>query len=60
MDSAIVKIIFVTVSLVLAAVAVKSAYGGYLASEAVVDVAGASMSPADAVSNLTNTIAGNV
>lgn len=60
MDSAIVKIVFVTISLVLAAVAVKSAYSGYLGSQAMVNVSGASMSPEQAISNLTTTIAGNV
>ena len=60
MDSAILKIVFVTVSLVLAAVAVKTAYSGYIGSQALVNISGTTMSPDQAVSNLTQTIAGNI
>jgi len=60
MDSAMVKIIFVTVSLVLVSIALKSAYAGYLGTQTTVSVAGASMSPEQAIGNLTKTIAQNV
>lgn len=60
LDSAIVKIVFLTVSLVLAAVAIKAAYAGYLGSQAMVNVSGAQMSPEQAISNLTSSIAGSV
>ena len=60
MDSAIVKIVFVTISLVLAAVAVKSAYAGYLSTQTTVALEGAQMAPQEAIQNLTRTIAGNV
>ena len=60
LDAAIVKIVFLTVSLVLATLAVKMAYEGYGASQATVTLGVDAMSPQDAIANLTKTIAENV
>jgi len=60
LDVAIVKIVFLTVSLVLATLAVKMAYQGFGAAQTNVTMGVASMSPQDAISNLTKSIAENV
>ena len=60
LDSAVVKIVFLTISLVLATLAIKMAYEGLGASQASVTLASTQMSPQEAISNLTKAISDNV
>ena len=60
LETSVVKIIFIAVSLVLASVAIKMSYDAFSASKVVVNITGTSQSPVDAIKNLTAQVAGAV
>ena len=60
LETSIVKIIFIAVSLVLATVAIKMSYDALSASNVLVNVTGTPQEPIGAIGNLTSSIASSV
>ena len=57
LETSVVKILFISISLVLASVAIKMSYDALGASKVAINITGASQSPVDAIGNLTALVA---
>lgn len=57
LETSVVKILFIAVSLVLASVAIKMSYDAFSASKVVVNITGTNQSPVEAIRELTAQVA---
>lgn len=57
LETSVVKIIFIAISLVMASVAIKMSYDALGASKIAVNITGTSQSPVEAISTLTALVA---
>jgi len=57
LETSVVKIIFIAISLVMASVAIKMSYDALGAGKIAVNITGTSQSPVEAISNLTALVA---